>query len=686
MGAVYLGRDDATGTAAAVKLIRPEHTADPQFRARLRREITAARQVPRFCTAPVIDADPDANPPWIATEYIDAPSLDVAVLVDGVLAGADLEAFAVAVAVALRAIHEHGVIHRDLKPSNILMSPLGPRVIDFGIARPADPEAQLTRLTHTGIAIGTPAYMAPEQLIGAPITPAVDVYAWAGLVRYAATGRPPAVGTTPEDPLSGLPQPLQRLVAEALADDPAARPAAATLVDRLSRTAATVTTQVLAAAAARPADPIPAPPVRSVHTAPTIQPTVPAGTPPPAWSPAPARSPAPRRARGRPRPRRIPAAIPAVLVLTMITADAGPAGPSGDPGRAVAIEPAPAEAGPADEPTPSKQPSSDAPPFGSQITEPLRGHTHDINAVAVGELDGVPIAVSGGDRTARVWDLTTGEQIGPPLVSDANGVDAVAVGELDGVPIVVTGNFDTLESHDRDIQLWDLTTREQIRRLPAGDAMQVQDLAVGERDGTPIVVAGDHEDSALVWNLATGEQIGPPLTHASVRAVAIGELDGVPVALIGGGNGTDNTARVWDLTTGEPIGPPLAGHTDIVFGVAISERRGTPIAVTCSSDMTVRRWELATGEPIGQPLPNRDMCLDVAVTELDGIPVAVTAGLDGVARVWNLLTGQQVGSPLVGHTDAISSVAVGEVDGTPIAVTISQDRTVRTWSLAPPGS
>jgi serine/threonine protein kinase len=268
MGVVYLGYDDA-GTAVAVKLIRQEHLAEPQFRARLRREVDAARRVPRFCTAPVLAADLDADRPWVATEYIEAPSLDVALLEMGRLRGEELERFAVGVAVALRAIHEHGVVHRDLKPSNVLLSQVGPRVIDFGIAR-VENATDLTQLTQTGAVVGTPAYMSPEQLRGEPLTTAVDVFAWAGLVAYAANGRAPfgsgggvMHAILHQDPgLGELAEPLRGLVAAALAKDPAARPSADDLVDRLSQR--TVAAQVLAKADA--------PPTGSVHTAPTLLP------------------------------------------------------------------------------------------------------------------------------------------------------------------------------------------------------------------------------------------------------------------------------------------------------------------------------------------------------------------------------------------------------------------------------
>jgi serine/threonine protein kinase len=279
MGVVYLCYDEAAGIAAAVKVIRPEHATNPQFRARLRHEVAAARRVPRFCTAPVLAGDLDADPPWVATEYIDAPTLDAALLEQGRLGGAGLEAFAAGVAVALREIHRHGVIHRDLKPSNIMLSPVGPRVIDFGIARVDD---SLTHLTQPGGVVGTPAYMAPEQLRGESATAAVDVFAWASVVTYAATGRPP-FGTGEgvmhaivfgEPDLGGLDGPLRDLVTAAFHKDPAARPSAADLVDSLSRAAAAATSQVLAAAAspaarfAVPTQPPAAPSAPTPHTVP----------------------------------------------------------------------------------------------------------------------------------------------------------------------------------------------------------------------------------------------------------------------------------------------------------------------------------------------------------------------------------------------------------------------------------
>ncbi|MGW2196524.1 serine/threonine-protein kinase [Streptosporangium sp. NPDC001682] len=171
MGVVHLATTP-TGGLAAVKVIHPELAGDPAFRRRFDREVTAARSVARFCTAPVLDAGIEEGAAYLVTEYVRGPDLAQAVREQGPLTGANLEALAVGIATALHAIHGAGVIHRDLKPSNVLLSPLGPRVIDFGIAQLVDHQS----LTSQTI-MGTPAFMAPEQVRGEPLTPAIDVYA-----------------------------------------------------------------------------------------------------------------------------------------------------------------------------------------------------------------------------------------------------------------------------------------------------------------------------------------------------------------------------------------------------------------------------------------------------------------------------------------------------------------------------
>ncbi|MFG1838147.1 serine/threonine protein kinase [Micromonospora sp. NPDC049175] len=242
MGTVFLARSPQ-GRQVAVKVVRPEFSHDEEFRGRFRSEVNRARQVPPFCTAEVLDADPDHNPPYLVVEYVEGPSLAQVIRDRGPLGAAQLHSIAVGVATALTAIHGAGVIHRDLKPANVLVAPGGIKVIDFGIARAFEATSHHTR---TNQMVGTVSYMAPERFdatSGRPVGPAADIFAWGALVAHAATGRNPFGGdsptavamrilTQPPD-LTGLGGALRELVSRALEKDPAARPTARELLDGL---------------------------------------------------------------------------------------------------------------------------------------------------------------------------------------------------------------------------------------------------------------------------------------------------------------------------------------------------------------------------------------------------------------------------------------------------------------------
>jgi serine/threonine protein kinase len=242
MGRLFLGRGP-DGGLVAIKVVRAELAGDEEFRERFRREAVAAMRVPRYCTAEVLAADPDAPEPYLVTEYIDGPTLEEAVRSGGPLRGADLDQLGISVATALVGVHAAGIIHRDLKPANVLLSRVGPRVIDFGVAGAVD----ATRLTRDGRIIGTPAYMAPEQLQSHPV-PASDVFAWGGVMLFAATGRRPFGGTTLPDmafrimqeppDLTGLSGTLLTAVTAAMSKDQAARPTPARLLELLGVNAA----------------------------------------------------------------------------------------------------------------------------------------------------------------------------------------------------------------------------------------------------------------------------------------------------------------------------------------------------------------------------------------------------------------------------------------------------------------
>lgn len=235
MGKVYLSYTPG-GRPVAIKVIRPDFGQDPEFRRRFAQEVQAAQRVQGLFTAPVIDADPEAEQPWLATAYVPGPSLADAVAEHGKLPVETVLLLVAGIAEALQIIHGAGIVHRDLKPANVLLAADGPRVIDFGIARAAD----ATSLTSSGVTIGTPSFMAPEQAAGSHVTPATDIFALGQVAAYAATGRAAfGEGTShgvlyrivhEEPDLSELPQELRELVTRCLAKEPDARPSVAELL------------------------------------------------------------------------------------------------------------------------------------------------------------------------------------------------------------------------------------------------------------------------------------------------------------------------------------------------------------------------------------------------------------------------------------------------------------------------
>ncbi|MEV0415981.1 serine/threonine-protein kinase [Streptomyces sp. NPDC050448] len=302
MGFVYLAHTPG-GRPVALKVIRPELATDPEFRHRFAQEVASARRIHGLYTAQVIDAGPDAPTPWLATTYVSGPSLQHVIHQHGPLPERTVLLLLVGIAEALQAIHAAGVVHRDLKPGNVLIAPDGPKVIDFGIARAAD----ASPLTGTGLRIGSPGFMAPEQILGRPATPATDVFALGALIVDAATGRTP-FGDGPEHAalyravheqpnLTGLSAALHHLVSQCLAKDPAERPSTDWLIDTARHHAAAGGRNLSFTDGWLPAHVSAA---FRLHTAPTEPPAteldsaaVPVGTPAP--SPVSPQSPAPNR-------------------------------------------------------------------------------------------------------------------------------------------------------------------------------------------------------------------------------------------------------------------------------------------------------------------------------------------------------------------------------------------------------
>ncbi|WP_053693209.1 serine/threonine-protein kinase [Streptomyces sp. WM6372] len=254
MGTVHAGLDPA-GLRVAVKLVHAAHSADAEFRARFRREVQLSTRVHGPCLMPLLAADPEADTPWLATAYAPGPTLDQHIAAHGPLTGGTLYAFAAGTAQALAAIHDAGVVHRDVKPQNVILTPAGPRVLDFGIARAADG----TSVTRTGVMTGTPGWISPEHYRTGAVGPEGDVFAWGILVAHAATGRLPFGTGAPdvvayrvmsaEPDLAGLPGELRGIVASTLVKTPEGRPAAHVIAEECAGILAAQATRVLPPAA-----------------------------------------------------------------------------------------------------------------------------------------------------------------------------------------------------------------------------------------------------------------------------------------------------------------------------------------------------------------------------------------------------------------------------------------------------
>ena len=398
MGRVYLGLSPG-GRAAAVKVIRADLAQDPEFRARFRREISVARKVSGLYTAPVIDADVDGEVPWLATAYVSGPSLADAVRDHGPLPARAVLELAAGLAEGLSAIHAAGVVHRDLKPANVLLAEDGPRVIDFGISRAVEASA----LTHTGLVVGSPGFMSPEQAEGREAGPPSDIFSLGAVLAFAATGLGPfGTGSTPAlvyravhsaPQLEQVPAEVRPLVERCLAKDPARRPTADDLLAGAAGAARPVTgwlpgpvtsafsadTAAMTSTAAMTG--APAMTVTAAGQARLVPPDLPPGPGgPPAgssWPPAQPGRPR-RRARGRWRPLAAAAVLAALAgagVTATLTLAAGSTPTHADQSapRDVPVQtiaPPPSTAAPAASSSPAYAPRTTPPPTAPAYVPP----------------------------------------------------------------------------------------------------------------------------------------------------------------------------------------------------------------------------------------------------------------------------------------------------------------------------
>ncbi|WP_340537727.1 protein kinase domain-containing protein [Nocardioides sp. GXZ039] len=524
MGIVYLAMKADSIMPVAVKVIHHGWANDPEFRARFASEADAARRVPRFCTAAVLDASLDGPSPYLVTEYVEGPTLGDTVDRRGRLKADELDRVAVGIAAALTAIHDAGVVHRDLKPSNVLLSAVGPRVIDFGVARAAN----ATTLTKTGELVGTPAYMAPEQINGEATDAAADVFAWGGLIAYAASGEPPFGPLTDtvttarrilyEAPdLAPLPPGLRRIVELAMAKDPARRPSSRSLLTMVRENAERTATGGSAAAVLAQATVIPserspwsrrteqpgapwaaptfaAPPVQNSPQAPTSPPGVDAGAA--LRAPRLAASAAPAEPRSR---RRLALPLVAALVLLLGL------------GLGVVLDPfdwrgKPASAAPGD-PETSTDPEPDE--SAGEDPEPDQGEEAPPEEFTIGDYAGQPASDVAAELEGHGIDVVEVQQAS---VAAQKGT-VLSVSPSAG-SVVTSGQTVTLRVGDGK------TSEDRIvyQRLGAGDYLNSGAIVVVQPDGKHLTVGKGNSpdvtaDGRLIAYAATdGDYRGQVMT------------------------------------------------------------------------------------------------------------------------------------------------------------------------------
>ncbi|WP_322760116.1 serine/threonine-protein kinase [Frankia sp. Cr2] len=672
MGAVFLAshpdRSQQDSQWVAIKVIRPDLAQHPEFRARFRREAESARKVKRFATAAVLDADPDGPQPYLVTEYVEGPTLSKMVNARGPLRPADLEHLALSVATALSAIHNAGIIHRDLTPSNVLLSPVGPKVIDFGLARSS---SILTNISHVGAQpIGTPAYMAPEQIVDDAVTSAVDVFAWGSVVIFAGTGHP-AWGEGPTDAilyriihdeprLHGIPDDLRELVTRAMRKDPAERPSADALravltgsldpaslagpettgrsAGRLRRGSAGGgrSRRRLALAQRDPPAPSLADGGGTVGLVPSNPPVPPPVSPRPTVAPTPV-SPYP------------------------------------------AVSPAPAGSGPARRMAVPVTPAPRRRRLGRRGLVLLSCLTAAVATASV-----VAVAVTGRN-------------------SGRTGVDRAAVSRQ------LASNADTQRQSDPELagQLalaaYRIAPTAQARRAMVASFVASSAVSLPQRGATVIDVAWDARGRTLaevdtdgrvrLWDLSDRgkptltSELGPAVTgpasgvalNADSRSLAVG--------------GVDNTARLWADRTWETGGTGGSGATG---GVSRLDGHISPVVrlvfdasgrllVTVGADGTVGLWDVSDPRhPASLTfLTNRSgLVTDIALRP-DGHLLA-TAAVNETVRLWDLTDPAQPHqiAAMSGHVGAVVTVAFSQDGRT--AVTGGDDHTLRLWDLTDP--
>ena len=560
MGRVFLGESPG-GLKVAIKVVHPEYANDPQFRLRFKREVDTARRVGGFHAPVVVDQDPDANPPWMATAYIPGPSLADAIDQRGPLDDTGVRKLGAALAEGLATIHGWGIIHRDLKPSNVILADDGPRIIDFGISKSVD----ATSLTAFNAVIGTLRYMSPEQLHGANLTEQSDIFALGAILTYAATGHSPfdaptiseviaqiCNGPPKLDPLTGD---LRDIISECLATGPDDRPSAADLLARFIPRKARAESPKIGAAEAVAAAPLPPEPAHAADR-PSLVSTIGVIRYPPA-PPAPAEPPAApaRDARRKLRFSRRLAVVAAAIAVAAVALV----------GLGVLLL--------------DKHPAA-VPPVTESLVATLSGPASlSASSVAFGPND--TLATTDTNGSTYLWNTAT-KKLTATLADSASqqGAFSAAFGP-DG--ILATGE------NDGSTDLWNTatTTGQHTATLTDTSAQVVPSVAFGPGQ----TLATDQVRSADLWNIATGK-LTATLTDPATGGVF--SLTFGPGGVLATGDGNGRT-YLWNTTTKTIIAtltdPRSTGVESVAFGP-----RGTLLAIG-DHNGNMYLWEIAYHRP-----------------------------------------------------------------------------------------
>ncbi|MER7076961.1 WD40 repeat domain-containing serine/threonine protein kinase [Saccharopolyspora kobensis] len=663
MGRVLLG-SGPDGRLVALKLVHEQFAEEPGFRARFRREVEASQTVSGAYTAAVIDADPDAPTPWLASVFVPGPSLHEVITTTGTLPEQPALRLAAGLATALTHIHRVDLVHRDLKPANVLLTDDGPRVIDFGIVRAISGD-RTSELTRTGWLIGSPGFMSPEQASGDPVTPASDVFSLGVVIVAACIGDSPFADSSTlrtlnnvvraEADLTEVPPPVRRIVEPCLDREPANRPTPAEVLESIgpiTPSAQPWPTAVHELIARRQADVAEllqeSPRTRTTHQAgpPTVVETRLDNDPEPS---PPTRS----------RALRTAALVVAVALIGVLAWALGPVlrKPTTEFQQVGAM-------------------SGDGSPWTAEFSP-----------------DGSTLAVAYTNGTLQLWDVDSQQPTSQSIVAFAD------LGDLSFSPdgrTLTTAGVETIESGDTTsarwiVQQWDVASGNQIgapftvEAHPDDNSSESIDPPELLADGRALAVKSDADSGSYVqlWDVASRRPIAPFdggwrsgfSPDGRILAVPSTSSDGIV------------TLQLWDVASQQRIGNPISfPQGEDLEGFAFSSGgdllvttgyRNTPNDSLADAG-TMRFWNPAGQNQVRQPIILPELRLDSLTLSPDGNHLAGFSGSDDTLELWNTDTGKKI--------DTLSDVrdAAFSPDGSTLVTVGRENDTVRMWLV--PGS